>query len=61
MKWKLKGANLYFKWFDLWVGVFIDRYSSTSRQVYIQLIPMVGLHLLFWGTRLVLWNNEGKK
>ena len=32
--------TLYFKWFDLWVGVFVDAPTKTA---YIQFMPMFGL------------------
>ena len=31
----------YFKWYDLWIGVFIDR---PKKIVYVGLLPTVG----FW-------------
>lgn len=32
--------RLIFKWYDIWIGVFIDR---PKRKVYIFPIPMMGI------------------
>jgi hypothetical protein len=32
--------NPHFKWFDIWVGVYID---TKSKAVYIMPLPMVGI------------------
>ncbi len=34
-----------FAWFDLWVGVYVDR---PKRQVYVFLVPCFGL-VISWG------------
>lgn len=39
-------VNLFFAWFDLWVGVFIDR---KRKRLYILPVPCLGL-LIRWGT-----------
>lgn len=33
-------AKLIFAWYDLWIGVFVDR---QKKKVYVFLIPMVGV------------------
>lgn len=33
-------VRLIFAWYDLWVGVFIDR---PKRRVYVFLVPMLGI------------------
>lgn len=33
-------AKLIFAWYDLWIGVFVDR---QKKKVYVFLIPMVGI------------------
>ncbi|MFA5130444.1 MAG: hypothetical protein WC477_06065 [Patescibacteria group bacterium] len=35
-------AYLYFRWFDMWIGVFYDRKTKAT---YIQLLPMIGIVL----------------
>lgn len=35
-----KRVSPYFRWFDLWVGVYVD---VPDRQVYIGYIPMCGI------------------
>lgn len=37
--------RLYFRWYDLWVGVYID---TERRRVYIGFLPMLGLRVS-WG------------
>jgi len=37
-------AKLFFRWYDLWVGVYIDR---ANRTVYICPIPMCGVKVVF--------------
>jgi len=34
----------FFKWFDIWIGVYIDRANKT---VYICPIPMFGLKISY--------------
>src|SRR5688572_15947410 len=41
---KMYHVSLSFKWFDLWVGVFIDQ---PGHSVYICLLPMVVMKLWF--------------
>jgi len=36
--------NLYFKWFDFWIGWF---YDTKKKILYIQLLPMIGIKILF--------------
>lgn len=36
-------AKLFFRWFDLWIGCYIDK---PRRSIYVCLIPMVGIK--FW-------------
>lgn len=40
-KWQVKP---FFRWYDLWVGVFID---TTNRIVYFCPLPMVGIKV-YW-------------
>lgn len=35
-------VKLYFKWFDLWVGAYVD---TKAQAIYIQLIPMIGIKI----------------
>lgn len=43
MKW-----DLFFRWFDLWVGVYVDR---PGKAIYICPLPMVGVRIR-WGLTL---------
>lgn len=38
-------TKLFFKWFDIWIGLYIDR---SGRAVYICPIPMVGIKISWW-------------
>ena len=33
----------YFKWFDMWIGVFVD---VQKRAVYVQALPMFGVKIV---------------
>ncbi len=33
-------VNLYFKWFDIWVGFYYDRHEKA---LYFQPLPFIGL------------------
>lgn len=36
------GASVYFKWYDFWVGTFVD---VPGKKTYFQLLPMIGIKL----------------
>lgn len=36
----------FFKWYDLWIGAYID---TKTRVVYVCLIPTIGIRIQFGG------------
>lgn len=38
--------SLFFRWYDLWVGAYVD---AASRTIYVCLVPMVGLKIVYGG------------
>lgn len=38
--------KIIFKWYDLWIGLFIDK---PKKRLYIFLIPMIGIQIDFNG------------
>jgi hypothetical protein len=46
-RWRIRPV---FAWFDLWVGVFVDR---PKRRIYILPLPMVGI-VIEWPKRMTL-------
>ena len=41
-------ASLFFRWFDIWVGAYIDR---ATRTLYVCPIPTVGIRIQFGADR----------
>lgn len=40
----LRRISLFFRWFDLWVGIYID---MPNRVLYICPVPMIGVRINF--------------
>lgn len=38
-------SKLFFKWFDFWIGFYIDR---TGKTIYICPFPMFGIKIWWW-------------
>ncbi len=38
----MRRFKLYFKWFDFWIGIFVD---TKKGYLYIQPLPMIGIRL----------------
>jgi len=37
-------AKLIFRWYDLWIGIYIDR---RNKYIYIFPIPMIGIRIFY--------------
>lgn len=49
-------ARVFFAWYDLWIGAFVDR---KKRTVYICLIPTIVIKLTFWGSKCYVLLKRG--
>lgn len=47
-----------FKWFDFWIGIFIDKQKNT---IYILPVPMIGISITKAGNYCVYCKNPKKK
>lgn len=51
-------AKLIFAWYDLWIGVFVDRHK---KKLYVFLIPMVGIVISKKNDPQIEWHLENVK